>query len=149
MHHYITQLIEYLQEAHSRKPSPRQLYLPEDMKGLEDIIDMEMSLKEDEHTMESIFGVPQIYFPPMEKLTDEQMESLVKGILALWRVFHYEADLPRNLPARYAYPLLVACWKKSYPLVRTGNGTWHIEFCDYEPERCPFPQEYCRCKEWN
>jgi hypothetical protein len=32
MQRYITQLLEMLQEAHSNRPTPRQLYLPEDMK---------------------------------------------------------------------------------------------------------------------
>lgn len=146
MHHYITQLIEDLREATNRKPAPRQLFLTEDMQGLEDITDLEISLEEDEHTMESIFGIPQIYFPPADKLTDEQMKLLVKEILDLWRAFHYEAVLPQNLPARYAYPILVACWKKGYPLLRGSTGTWYIEFCDYEPDNCPFPEEFCQCK---
>jgi len=123
MEKYINQLIEDLREAHPRKPSPRKIELPEEMKGLEDIVDLEMSMEEQQHTMEGIFGVPQILFPPVEKLTDKQTERLVQEILDLWHIFHYEADLPKNLPARYAYPVLVKCWKKTYPLFRGSNGT--------------------------
>ena len=148
MENYINQLIEDLRDAHARKPSPRKLKLPEDMKCLENIIDLEMSLNEQENTMESILGIPQIDFPPVEKLTEKQIILLVQEILALWRAFHYEADLPKNLPARYAYPVLVGCWKETYPLFRGNNGAWHIEFCHYEPATCPFPEAYCHCKEF-
>jgi hypothetical protein len=133
MQKYITQLLEMLQEAHSNRPAPRQLYLPEDMQGLEDIIDLEMSLEEEEHTMESIFGVPQMYFPPENRLSDEQVQQLTEGILDLWHVFHYEADIREGeFTDREIYTKLVDCWKKSYPLFRGTNGTWHIEMYDYE-----------------
>lgn len=148
MQTYITQLIEHLQEAKVRKPAPRYLELPEEMQGLEDLIDLEISMEEDGPTMEALFGIPKYYFPPIERLTNDQMEQLVAAILDLWWEFHYEADLPKNIPARYAYPVLVACWKKAYPLVRASNGTWHIEFCNYEPNECPFPEEYCHCKRY-
>jgi hypothetical protein len=132
MQRYVNQLLEMLQEAHNNRPAPRQLYLPEDMKGLEDIIDLEMSLEEDEHTMESIFGLPQMYFPSENRLSDEQIQQLIKGILDLWQVFHYEADIRKGeFTDREMYSKLVAYWKKSYPLFRGTNGTWHIEMYDY------------------
>ena len=149
MHNYLQQLLELLSGAKTRRPRPRELHLPDDMKGLEDVIDLKMSMEEAEKTMEYIFGVERYYFPPAEKLNDEQLTLLVSAILDLWHEFHYEADLPVGLPARIVYPLLVDCWNRTFPLLRGTNGTWHVEFCHYEPAECPFPSEFCRCKEWS
>ena len=90
MQKYVNQLLEMLQEAHNNRPAPRYIELPEEMECLRDIIDMEMSMEEDEKTMENIFGVPQIYFPPESRLSDEQVRQLIQGILDLWRMFQYE-----------------------------------------------------------
>ena len=148
MQNYLTQLLEYLEEAKERKPQPRYIELPPEMEALRDVIDMEMSWQENERTMEAIFGVPQIYFPPVERLTDDQLKMVVDAILSLWRVFNYEADLPQNIPAKYAYTELVKCWKKGYPLLKGSNGTWHIEFCNYDTTQCPWPSKFCSCKEF-
>jgi hypothetical protein len=83
--------------------------------------------------MESIFGVPQYYFPPEDRLSDEQVRQLIKGILDLWHVFHYEADFRRGeFNEREQYTKLVEHWKKTHPLFRGTNGAWHIEMFDYE-----------------
>lgn len=34
-------------------------------------------------------------------------------------------------------------------MVYTGDGMSYFEFCDYEPERCPFPEEFCGCKDFD
>ena len=133
MQKYITQLLETLQEAYDNRPAPRYIELSEEMECLRDIIDLEMSMEEEEQTMETIFGVPQVYFPSEDRLSDEQIRQLIRGILDLWHVFHYEADFRKGeFTEREQYTKLVNCWKKTYPLLRGTNGTWHIEMFDYE-----------------
>lgn len=133
MQRYIEQLIEMLHEAQSHRPAPRLMELPEEMEALRDVIELEASLKEDGQTMESIFGVPQIYFPPENRLNDEQINQLKEGILELWREFHYEADFRKGeFNERQQYTKLVECWKECVPVFRGTNGTWHIEMFDYE-----------------
>ena len=133
MQKYVNQLVEILKEAQQNRPSPRYLELPEDMECLRDVIDLEMSLKEDEKTMESIFGVPKIYFPPEDRLSDKQVSQLIESIIELWQVFHYEANFRRGeFTRREQYTKLVKCWSETYPLFRGTNGTWHIEMYDYE-----------------
>ncbi|MCL2649932.1 MAG: hypothetical protein FWD60_02760 [Candidatus Azobacteroides sp.] len=133
MQKYVNQLAEMLEEAQQNRPSPRYLELPKEIECLRDVIDLEMSLEEDEKTMEAIFGVPQIYFPPESRLSDEQISRLVESIIALWRVFHYEADFRKGeFTEREQYTKLVECLGKTYPLFRGTNGTWHIEMYDYE-----------------
>lgn len=133
MQSYIDQLLELLRAAHSNRPSPRYLELPKEMECLRDIIDFEKSLDEDEHTMESIFGVPQTFFPPENRLSDEQVNQLFNGIVELWRVFHYEADFRKGeFNKREQYTKLVEKWKEHVPVLRGSNGVWHIEMFDYE-----------------
>ena len=32
-------------------------------------------------------------------------------------------------------------------LVYTGDGMTCIEFCNYEPVHCPYPEKLCQCKD--
>src|SRR5690606_22153468 len=114
-------------------PAPHYLELPEEMEALRGVMEMEKSLDEDEQTMESIFGVPQMYFPPEDRLTNEQIGQLIKGIFELWRAFHYEADFRKGeFNQRQQYTKLVAQWKEHVPVFRGTNGIWHIEMFDYD-----------------
>ena len=135
MERYVTQLVEQLEEAKSRKPEMRKMYLPKDMNDLDEMIDSEMSMQK-EYILEDIFGIPQQYFPPVEKLTDEQMEQLVIAILDLWREFHYAVDMPENIQIRHIYQELVSKWQESLPLIRTSNETIHIVLSEPDSSEC-------------
>ncbi len=133
MQNYISQLLEIMREAQNNRPTPSNLELPEELECLRDVIEFEKSLEEDEYTMESVLGVPQIYFPPETRLTDEQVRQLINGILELWSAFHYEADFRRGeFNERQQYTKLVEKWKEHVPIFRGTNGTWHFEMYDYE-----------------
>lgn len=133
MEKYISQLTELLQEAQHRRPTPRYLDLPEEMEGLEDIIDAEMAMAGKGSTLEQIFGIEQYYFPPEERLSDSQIKTLVKEILDLWHVYHYKAVMRKGeLSEREIYTKLIGFWKDSFPLFRGSNGTWYVELFDYK-----------------
>jgi hypothetical protein len=134
MQRYIEQLVEMLQEAHFNKPQPRYLELPEEMECLRDIIDYEKSIEEgEEYTMESIFGIEQIYFPPENRLSDEQVKTLLDAILKLWQVFNYAAVFRKGeFNDRQKYTQLVTHWKETVPKMRGSNGTYYIELYDHD-----------------
>jgi hypothetical protein len=133
MQHYVDQLLEMLQEAQKKRPALRHLELPEETECLNGLIDADMLLEEDKHVMESIFDLPQMYFPPEDRLSDSQIKQVTEGILDLWHAFHYEADIRKGeYTDREIYTKLVNCWKKSYPLLRGVNGAWHIELYNYQ-----------------
>lgn len=133
MNRYIEQLLEILYEAQSNRLAPSYLELPEEMECFRDVIELEKSLEENDQTLESILGVPQVYFPPEERLTDEQVWQLKEGILELRRVFHYEADFRKGeFNERQQYNKLLEKWRGHVPLFRGTNGTWHIEIFNYE-----------------
>ena len=115
--------------------------LPEEMEALRDVIEFEKSMEEEQQSMEHIFGVPQINFPPENRLTDEQIRQLKDGIIDLWRAFNYEADFRKGeFDERQQYTKLVEKWKETVPVIRGTNGTWHFEMYDYEDE--------CEDDEW-
>jgi hypothetical protein len=131
MQQYIDQLIEIMHEAKNNRPSPRYMELPEEMECLRDVIELEKSLEEDEHTMESVFGIAQYYFPPENKLSDQQVNQLKNEILKLWRTFNYEAVFRKGeFNERQQYSMLVTNWKNHVPILRGTNGTWYIEMYD-------------------
>ena len=149
MQRYVTQLLEMLQEAKQNRPSPRYLELPEDMECLRDEIDLEMSLEEEEHTMERILGIEQVYLPPENRLSDEQIRLLIDGITDLWSEFHYAPVFRKgDLTEREQYTKLVNSWKKTYPLIRCEDGTWYIEMYDYEQNWDEEEQRYLSDEEY-
>lgn|SRR5690554_625207 len=133
MQAYIDQLIEMLQEAQDNRPFPRYLELSEEMEVLRDVIELERSLEEAEVLMETLLGVPQYYFPPENKLSDEQVQQLIKGIIELWKVFNFVPVFREGeFSERKQYAMLVEKWKEYVPDFRGSNGYWHIEMFDYE-----------------
>jgi len=133
MQAYIDQLIEMLQEAQNNRPFPRYLELSEEMEVLRDVIELERSLEEDEVLMETLLGVPQYYFPPENKLSDEQVQQLTIGIIELWKVFNFVPVFREGeFSEREQYAMLVEKWKEYVPDFRGSNSYWNLEMFDYE-----------------
>ena len=97
-------------------------------------------------TMFGHFGFDPEQFPPAERLTDEQMQALAERLCRLWAAFNYTAVFPEKTPGRVLYPLLIR--RMGEPAMLAERGHIGIEFCDYEPEECPFGAEWCDCKDF-
>ena len=78
-------------------------------------------------------------------MTSVQLEKLVFMICRLWTAFNFTALIPEEAPAEIVYSILVREMLKSRMVMDYGNQG--IEFCDYEPELCPFGKKYCSCKD--
>jgi len=147
MERYIEQLIEDLRDA--RRFAPKQKH--HDKKTKEEVWDELIEIdriidEEPDRPLHNIFGIDPAIFPPTEKLTNVQSQLLASEILELWNAFHIEASYPENFPLNKLYPMLVEKFKK--PFLYFPMGLTGIEFCNYNPEECPFGDEFCRCKEW-
>lgn len=146
MKKYVEQLIQDIENAKLNKPDKPEVALlkpdhPALEYGLDHIAEWECAPYQPMH---ELLGLEPAYFPPEEKLNDEMITALVSKLLDLWEVFNFYPDFPENLPDRIRYKFLVQHLEEDVQYV--SEGMIHIEFCDYEPEKCPFGQEYCHCR---
>jgi len=140
---YLTHLIEDMQQAAKNLPAKPYLELSEDDECLRGVIEYESI---EPKPMQEWFGIDKANFPPAEKLSNDESELMVKEIIKLWHAYNFDPVLPKNLPARIAYQTLVNYFDK--PVTWVSEGIIGIEFCEYDPQNCPFPTEYCMCKDF-
>ena len=150
MDQYVLQLAEQMRESAQNLPDPNVVTefdeesLPEELKPFADV---ERYLQGKAKPIAVITGIDTNAFPPPEKLTDAQISFLYGEMTLLLQAYCFYADFPKGLPVRLKYKLLREKWNEK--AVYTGEGVTCFEFCDYEPSRCPFPEEFCGCKEFD
>lgn len=142
MRKYLNLLIEDMHKAVENLPVKPYLEISKDEECLRGVMEYEST---EPKPMQEWFGIDKLNFPAVEKLTKEELELMVDEILKLWHAYNFDAILPENLPANIAYKILVDNFDK--PVIWVSEGTISIEFCNYETENCPFPEEYCMCKD--
>lgn len=94
--------------------------------------------------MYGYFGFDSEQFPPESKLEDEQLKLLCDALCRLWAAYNYTPVFPKTTPPRTLYPILLQSMHEPQTQVRRGNIG--IEFCNYDPEKCPFGNAHCDCK---
>jgi hypothetical protein len=149
MQNYVHQLLTDMAAAQKNLPTDVDYALlypdhPATAYGLTHLVEYEMSPR---HSMDDLFGIKAEQLPPVETLTDAQIEQLNDGILSLWSAFNFHADTKEGVPPRILYKVLRDYWateKVQYMSV----GMMHIEFCDYNPDKCPWGNDYCTCKDF-
>ena len=125
--------------------SPESKEMMEELEFGKTIAEVEQYVESDgPHNMYFHFGLRQELFPSADKLTDEQLDKLSDAILRLWATYNYTAIFPEKTPARIIYPLLIL--RMHEPTLLFEHGNMGIEFCEYDPQTCPFG-EYCTCKD--
>jgi hypothetical protein len=143
MQQYIQQLIADMRQAAVNLPAKPYYDIPPEAEGIEYVIEWENATAK---PMKEWIGIAKEHFPPPDKLTDDELAVMVDEILKLWAAYNFYTDFPENLPVRIAYKVLVDFFDKPVAWVSQGNS--HIEFCDYDPNNCPFPAAFCRCKDF-
>ena len=143
MKNYLSHLIEDMHKAAENLPAKPYLELSEDDEHLRGVIEYESI---EPKPMQEWFGIDKANFPPAEKLSNHELELMVKKIITLWHAYNFDPVLPKNLPAQFAYQTLVNYFDK--PVTRVSEGTIGVEFCEYDPKNCPFPAKYCMCKDF-
>lgn len=141
MQNYLTHLISDMHQAAVRVPQsriPEGEFDPDYMLELEESTDKPMS---------QWFGLEKEAFPPSEKLSVEQLELMADEFEKLWAAFSFFPDFPEGLPAKRRYKLMRG-YLNHHCQHWPGGWAHHFEFCDYEPENCPFGMEFCRCKDF-
>ncbi len=149
MQKYVQQLLADLKAARKIKPKTpdyKTLYPnhPAWDYGLDYVVEWEMA---PERTMEDLFGIAPMAFPPEDKLSDPQVKKIAIAILKLWESHHIEASFPETAPYRLVYKVLVQCWQEE-TLNYSAHGDTCIHICNHNLDYCVWGQEHCTCKEY-
>jgi len=145
---YIVQLVENMRDSAQNLPDPNEVSefdqesLPEELKMF---AYAERFLHGKAKRISVITGIDSAAFPSPNKLTDAQIFFLCDEMIRLLNAYCFYADFPKGLPAEIRYKLLRSKWDEK--VVYTGEGMTCFEFCDYEPSRCPYPDDFCHCKD--
>lgn len=147
MERYIEQLIEDFREAAKQTPEPSELWDDVDMDNpgeVEDIAYVERFVYGTPQMLSEIVGIAKIQLPPVGRLSSVQTAKLLDEMLVLLYAYHFVPIFPDDLPSRLKYRVLRANWDSEQ--VYVGGGESEIEFCDLEPDECPYPHKFCTCR---
>jgi hypothetical protein len=148
MQSYINHLLSDISEAcREEQPEAYSFASPDnDMEAMERYFEeVERWLNSDpEHDFSYYCGLQKEQFPPPEKLTGEQMESVIQALKKLLFSWNIGVDLPEQLPVCKKYTLMVGILERKVAIVDSGFET--IEFCTCDPPSCPL-NEWCSCRE--
>lgn len=148
MHAYTQFLLEDLNNAH------RPLDYFQRKKKISNREELKNKLEESENFLnypESIVfkdycGLKPEDFPPGENLEKDDLNALTKAMVKMYESWNILVDLPDNLPAEFAYRLVISLLDRGMPIMQ--YGFFGMDYCTGNPEGCEF-KEYCTClKYW-
>jgi len=142
MQKYVDHLLSDIQQAGINKPVKQNLVVPKELEDNKEVIEY---LNLAPRPMEQLFGIEKISFPPISKLSVKQVKQITEAIIKLWSIYNFIPDFPKGLPVEKKYKLLIDFF--SEPVSYISKGTSHVEFCDYNTKNCPYPEEFCMCKD--
>jgi hypothetical protein len=148
MQNYINQLLADMAAAKNNLPADinyAALYPdhPAYKFGLDYIVEWEMAPS---YKMGELFGIEAEQLPPADKLTDEQIGQLLKGIYDLWQAFNYFPDSEFDAPPRVFYSVIKNYWATQS--VQYEKYTFiEFDFCSYNKNLCVWGNDYCKCKD--
>jgi len=90
--------------------------------------------------MGKLSGLEKYNFPPVEKLSNLQMQDLVNAIVSFLESKNYIVNLPERLPVNIYYQKLMDKWTDDIEFVE--NGLLGLEFCPEDPSICDM-REWC------
>ncbi len=150
MEHYINQLIGDIHKVTLNLRSSQQLGEesgadPGNELEPDDITDVEQYFEGEIQPISRITSIAAELLPPPEKLTEQQLSMLADELENLLLNFHFVLEFPENYPAHLRYPFIRDFWNEEEVALSFGRN--HIEFCDYDEEKCPFPGYCTMCRD--
>jgi hypothetical protein len=145
---YLTQLIEDMRATSlqaSGKNKSETIPESSEEKFSEHIKDVENYLYGEQEPLSNIVGIETVRLPPPDILSEKQQAELYDEMEYLMVAFNFYPDFPDKLPAAVKYQIMRDNWDME--LVYINSGQSHLEFCHYEPKECPFPTQYCMCRD--
>ena len=151
MHPYLPHLLSDITAAHQNEPS-ENFYVDcvdEDQAFEKHIEEVERYIAggETSHTFGYYCGLQSIDFPPPEQLDNDDLKKVCEAFKKMMLTYNLSIELPDNLPAPFAYTLMVDTLNTKTSIPTVGMITF--DFCTgYAPE-CIL-KSYCPClKYWN
>jgi len=102
---------------------------------------------EPQRTLGEHVGLQIDSFPLSSDLSNSQMNLLINALEELYEICGVLLDLPNKLPLIDCYEFYLEALHTKLDLI--PGGFLHIEFCEYEPNNCPFGTEHCQCLEFD
>lgn len=147
MQSYINYLLQDINKAQRTEESCIITDKKESQSIEEHFAEIERWLEGEEpaHSFSYYCGLQKEQFPPAEKLTKVQLLQINDAFRHLLFTWNLDASIPKEIPPAKTYSLLTSVLDEKTDIVNSGFMTF--EFCNYDPESCPFEQ-YCSCKDF-
>ncbi len=146
MHPYIPHLLADIAAAH-RTDIPHEEEAEQTIEAHFEEIEKWVSGEDAEHTFGYYCGLNSEDFPPAGQLSDIEMKMIRKAFEEMMHSWNHGIDLPKKLPAAFAYKMIVESLEMKTNIVNTGYMSF--DFCSGYAPGCVFKQ-YCPCLDlWN
>jgi len=93
-------------------------------------------------TFEKLSGIEKFNFPPVEKLSQKQLQDLLKAIITFIESKKYVTNLFDSMPIELQYQLLLDKWTAEIEYV--VHGLAGLDYCPEDPADCTI-REFCGC----
>ena len=104
----------------------------------------EFPLVEKRAPLSHIIGFDKCFFPPENKLTDDQVVKVYTHILYLLDNYNFFLDFPDKIDVRIKYLMILDIFDDE--TTYSNSNVTILEFCNYDYDTCPFGLENCQCK---
>lgn len=91
-------------------------------------------------------GVKKEWFPPADRLNEDMQQRILDVLGRCLSAYGFILHFPDGLPVPSKYQILIDYLNKEVPVL--AYHQWQIDFCDYEPNACPFGEGFCQCKSY-
>ncbi len=144
MQHYISQLLEDIENVIKNPPPAPYIEVPPHMSEMPDMAELALSPLT---TLEELTGIPCEAMPNILSLEKKQWEVLVKALMRLLEALNIQlTDLPDNYPDDALYDLIVNHWDESMQYLPVAGYDW--DFCTGDPDTCPYGED-CNCGDFD
>jgi hypothetical protein len=145
MKSYLTFLLEDLKKAHRTSIQDPKDEIPGSFEREMEAIENWASGKNAPSTFLDLSGLTLDQFPPPDKLSQEEMDSLVDAFNEMLSTWNMQAEFPQDFPKDRTYTLLISLLDREAWYL--PGGILHFDFCTgYAPD-CVL-KEFCGCKKY-
>jgi len=138
MRQYLNHLLQDIAAAWRPDPLPQSPEPEDHIAEVERYLHEEPAISLGQHC-----GLKEEAFPPAERLTPEQQESVVEALEQTYFSYGISLAIPEALPPALKYRFFVEALARKCFVSDWGMTT--IEYCTYNVDLCPFGVKHCTC----